>query len=101
MVDDLLGLVLAQQPVVDEHAGELVADRAVDERRRGRGVDAAREAADDAAVADLGADPLDLLVDDRGRRPALARSRRPRAGSARGSRCPCGVWTTSGWNWIP
>ena len=68
-LDHLLGLVLAHQPVVDEHAGELVADRAVDERRGGRRVDAAREPADHAGVADLRADPLDLLVDHRGRRP--------------------------------
>ena len=46
--DDLLGLVLAHQAVVDEHAGELVADRPVDEQRRGRRVDAAGEPADDA-----------------------------------------------------
>ena len=32
-------------------------------------------------VADLGADPLDLLVDHRRGRPLLARSRRRRAGS--------------------
>ena len=71
-LDDLLGLVLSQQPVVDEHAGELVADRAVHERRGHGGVDAARQPADDAALADLGADPLDLLVDHRRGRPALA-----------------------------
>ncbi len=70
-LDDLLGLALAEQAVVDEHAGELVADRLVDERRgRGR-VDAAGEAADDAAVADLLADPVDLLVDHRSGRPVL------------------------------
>ena len=56
-LDDLLGLALAQQAVVDEDAGELLADGAVDERRGGRRVDAAGEAADHAAVADLGADP--------------------------------------------
>ena len=100
-LDDLLGLVLAHQAVVDEDAGELVADRPVDERRRGRRVDAAGEAADDAAVADLGADPLDLLVDHRGRRPA-ARSQ-PAISRRKRSRIsvPYGVWTTSGWNWIP
>ena len=43
---DLLGLALAQQAVVDEDAGELVADRALHERRRDRGVDAAGEPAD-------------------------------------------------------
>ena len=51
--DDLLGLVLAQQAVVDEDAGELVADRLVDQHRRHRGIDAAGQPADDAAVADL------------------------------------------------
>ena len=68
-LDDLLGLVLAQQAVVDEDAGQLVADRLVDEQRGDRGVDAAREGADDALVADLRADPLDLLLDHRRRRP--------------------------------
>ena len=38
---DLLGLARAQQPVVDEHAGELVADGPVHQRRRHRRVDAA------------------------------------------------------------
>ena len=47
--DDLLALVLAHQPVVDEHARQLVADGAVDEQRGDRRVDAAREAADDLA----------------------------------------------------
>ena len=53
---DLLGLALAQQPVVDEDAGELVADRPLHERRRDRGVDAAGQPADDPLVADLRAD---------------------------------------------
>ena len=52
-LDDLLGLVLAQQAVVDEHARQLVADRAVHEQRRDGRVDAAGERADDALVADL------------------------------------------------
>ena len=43
---DLLGLALAQQPVVDEHAGQPVADRPLHERRRDRGVDAAGQPAD-------------------------------------------------------
>ena len=54
--DDLLALVLAHQAVVDEHARELVADRAVHEQRGHRRVDAAGEPADHLAVADLGAD---------------------------------------------
>ena len=68
--DHLLALALAHQAVVDEHAGQLVADGAVDEQRGDRGVDAAGEPADHAAVADLGADAGDLLVDDRRRAPA-------------------------------
>ena len=65
----------AQQAVVDEHAGEPVADGPLHQRRGDRGVDAAGQPADRPAVADLGADPLDLLVDDVGRRPG-----RPSAG---------------------
>ncbi|PLC12344.1 hypothetical protein AUQ48_08950 [Kocuria flava] len=61
---DLLGLALAQQPVVDEHAGELVADRALDERGGHGGVDAAGEPADHGGGADLLADALDVLLDD-------------------------------------
>ena len=55
--------------MVDEHAGEVVADGLVHERGRDRGVDAAGEAADDELVADLRADARDLLVDHVGRRP--------------------------------
>ena len=67
--DDLLALVLAHQAVVDEDAGELVADRAVHEQRGDRRVDAAAQPADDLGVADLVADARDLVLDDRGRRP--------------------------------
>ena len=42
---DLLGLAGAQQPVVDEHAGELVTDRPLHERRGHGGVDATGQAA--------------------------------------------------------
>src|ERR1700722_5536115 len=38
---DLFALVLAHQTVVNEHAGELIADRAVHEQCGDRGVDAA------------------------------------------------------------
>jgi len=60
---DLLGLVQAQQPVVDEHAGELVADRAMDERCRHRRIHAAGKTEDHFLVADLPADALDRLRD--------------------------------------
>ncbi len=41
---DLLGLALAHQPVVDEHAGQPVADGALHDRGGDGGVDAAGEA---------------------------------------------------------
>ena len=74
-LDDLLGLVLAQEAVVDEDAGELVADRLVHEERGDGRVDAAGERAEHALRADRGADPRDLLLDDRGGRPRRRRAR--------------------------
>ena len=53
-LDDLLALVLAHEAGVDEHAGELGPDGLVHQRGGDRGVDAAGEAADQPAVADLG-----------------------------------------------
>ena len=53
---DLFGLALAQQPGVDEHARQLVADRPVDEQRRDGRVDAAGERAEHLGPPDLGAD---------------------------------------------
>ena len=67
--DDLLGLALAHEAGVDEDAGELVADRLVDQDGGDRAVDAAGEAADDLGVADLGADRGDRLVLVGGHRP--------------------------------
>ena len=59
---DLLGFAKPQQPVIDEHAGELIADRFVDQHRGDGGIDAAGEPADHSALADLAADFLDRLV---------------------------------------
>ena len=73
-LDDLLGLVRAHQPVVDEHARELVADGLVHEQRRDRRVDAAGEPADHPLRADLRPDPLDLLLDHGGGRPGRRRT---------------------------
>ena len=67
--DDLLGLALAHQAGVDEDAGELVADRLVDQDGRDRRIDAAGEAADDLRLADPGADRRDGLVLVGGHRP--------------------------------
>ena len=71
---DLLGLVLAQEPVVDEDARQLIPNGLVHEQRRDRGVDATRERAQHPLGADRRTDALDLLLDDRGRSP---RGRRP------------------------
>ena len=60
----LLGLAEPHHPVVDVDAGQPVADGALHDRRRHRGVDATRQRADRPALADLGADRLDLLLDD-------------------------------------
>ena len=70
-LDNLHGLVVAHQAVIDEDAREPLADRAVDEHRGDGRIDTAGEATDDARLPDLLADRLDLLVDDRRRRPAL------------------------------
>ena len=84
--EDALGLLLAQEAVVDEDARELVADRAMHERRRDRRVDAAGQRADHATVADLGADALDRLGDEGARRSRWARSGRRGTGSCAGPR---------------
>ena len=68
----LLGLAEPHHPVVDVDTGQSVADRALHDRRRDRGVDAAGERADRATLADLGPDPVDLLVDDVDHRPGRA-----------------------------
>ena len=66
---DLLGLARAHQAVIDEHAGQLLADRLVDQHRRDGAVDAARKAADHPALADLLADVGDLGVAEARHRP--------------------------------
>src|SRR5436190_21283808 len=67
-----LGFPAAEHAVVDEDAGELVADGFVNERRRHAGIDAAAEAEDHAFVADLRADLFDGLLDVAAHRPAFA-----------------------------
>ena len=48
--------------MVDEHAGELIANRFVNKNRGDGGIDAAREPANHPAVADLTADFFDRLI---------------------------------------
>ncbi len=71
-LDHLLGLVEPQHAVVDEDAVQSVADRAVNERRGNRGIDAARQGTHDAAVTDLLTNPPDRFVDERRDRPVAA-----------------------------
>ncbi len=66
---DLRRFVEPQHAVVDEDAGQLVADRAVNDERRHRRVDAAAQRADDMSVAHLGANPGRRLLHERGHRP--------------------------------
>ena len=57
------------KPMVDEHAGQLVADGLVQQRRDHRRIDAARQPQQHLAVADLLTDLLDRVRDDVARRP--------------------------------
>src|SRR4051812_38883261 len=65
----LFALAEAQQPRVDEHAGELLADRTVNERRGDGRIDTAGETTDDLCVTDLFPDACDVLLDECARRP--------------------------------
>ena len=104
-----LRFLLAHQSVIDVDAGEPIADGPVDERGGHRRVDAARQGADDEAVraglrgvpVDPLADPGDRRVDEVRGRPGSARCRRCPVTKLRRTSRPRGVWTTSGWNWMP
>ncbi len=58
-LDDFVGFIFAQQAVVNEDAGQLVADGFVDQDRGDGRIDAARQTADHLFVADLLADLSD------------------------------------------
>ena len=66
---DLLGLASTQEPGVHEHAGQLTADGPVHQERRDARIHPTGQGAVDLRVADGGADPLDRVLDDVGRRP--------------------------------
>ncbi len=74
-VDDLLGFAGAQQAGVDKDAGQLVADSLVQQCRRDRGIDPARQAADDIAVADPFADAVERIGAEQGHGPVAAATR--------------------------
>ena len=60
-LDHFLRLARAQQAVIDEDAGELVADGFVDQHGSDRRIHAARQAADNAPLSGLGADAAHFL----------------------------------------
>ena len=66
---DLRRFVLAHHAVVDEDARQAIADRAVNDHRRDRGIDAAAQSADHPAVADLCPNPRRRLLHERRHRP--------------------------------
>ena len=68
----MLAFVFSEEAVVDEDAGELVADGFVEKCGEDGGIDAAREAADDGCVADLFADGVDGGVDEAAHFPGAA-----------------------------
>ena len=68
-VDDALWLAPPQQTVVDEDAGELIADCLMHQHRDHSRIHSARKCADHAAATDLRADVRHGLFDERGRRP--------------------------------
>ena len=72
--DDLLGLAKPHQAMVDEDAGQLLADRFVDQDGGDRAVDSAGQPADHLSASDLGPNVGDLGI-------AVARHR-PVAGAA-------------------
>ena len=68
-LDDLLGLVVPEEAVVDEDAGQVVPDGPVHEHRRRRRIDPAGEPAHRPRVPDLLPYPLYRIGDDVDRRP--------------------------------
>ncbi|OPY89682.1 MAG: hypothetical protein A4E72_01022 [Syntrophus sp. PtaU1.Bin208] len=68
---DLIRLVLAEQTVIDEDAGQPVADGLVEEHRRHGGVHAPAQSQDDLCVAHRGADLLHGIPDEGRHGPAF------------------------------
>ena len=66
---DLLRLARPQQAGIDKDAGQLVADRLVEQGRRYRGIDTAGETADNPVFTNLAADLVDRLAAEQRHRP--------------------------------
>ena len=82
---DFLALVLSHHAVVDEDAGQLIADCTMDECRRHRGVDAARKPAHRSAPTDLGTNSGNGRLGEGRHRPGWRSSHRCHARNSRGS----------------
>jgi hypothetical protein len=65
----LIGLAEAQQPMIDEHTGELGADGAMQERRQHRGIDSSGEPQQHPVGTHLPANTRHAVLDDVARRP--------------------------------
>ena len=65
----LISLAGPQDAVIDENAGQLIADGSMGERRRDRRIHAAAQRADDSFLADLFANLLHCRLDIRLHRP--------------------------------
>src|SRR5690349_15541671 len=70
----LIALVEAEQAGVDEDAGKLIANRAVNERCRDRRIHTARQSADRTAVADDVSYLCNFVIDEGARRPRRCRA---------------------------
>jgi hypothetical protein len=73
-LDDVACLVLPHQAMIDEDAGQLLADGFMDEDRSDGGIDTAGEAANHPALADLVANAVDRLLAEGGHRPVARQS---------------------------
>ena len=98
---DLLGLALAQQPVVHEHAGELVADGLLHDRGGDGRVHAARQSADDAAGRPPGRGCVRPARRSRSRSSSRGSARRREYRKFSSAACPRGVCLTSGCHCTP
>ena len=95
-IDHLFGFVVSQETVVDEDALQPIADGAMDQRRRDRRIDAARQRAGDAPSPICARmRPIDSSMND-----AIVQSPvQPQTSKAKLRRMsvPCSVCPTSGW----
>ena len=75
--NDLFGLTQTQQPVVNEHTGQLVANGLVQQNPGDRAVNAARKRTDHLFVAHLRADFCDHFLAVGGHRPVALKASKP------------------------